>query len=189
LDAPIYRPSPSGSQCLCQGEIISGVIRFRIDAATIDEPEPSVVQENYPHVIVMTQGCDLTQDFQSRRENKPSQLPDILFCRIPTGEELRNSTPGINSTIWDRVKKNKDERYHFLERIPGDLDFCGEGLPELSADFKRYFTLPTDEIYRRIELGMTRRRTVLCTPYLEHLSSRFAFYLSRVGLPREHVSE
>ena len=95
----------------------------------------------------------------------------------------------MNSTIWDRVKKNKDERYHFLEKIPANCDACGEGLPELGVDFKCYFTLPTEEVYRRVELNKARRRSVIRSPYLEHLSSRFAFFLSRVALPQEHLSE
>ena len=39
------------------------------------------------------------------------------------------------------------------------------GIPELGVDFKRYFTIPTDEIYKRIEKGEVRRRCVLMSPY------------------------
>jgi hypothetical protein len=59
----------------------------------------------------------------------------------------------------------------------------------MGIDFKRYFTIPADETYRRVELGEAQRRCVLQSPYLEHLSSRFAYYLSRVALPLDHVSE
>jgi hypothetical protein len=160
-----------------------------LDPTKIGETEPSVVQVNYTYALVLSQACDLEQDFQTRQAGTPRLLPEVLFCQIPTAEELRKATPGMNSTIWDRIKKNKDERYHFLERIPAKDDGCGEGLPELGVDFKRYFTIPTDEVYRRLEIGPTLRRTVLCTPFLEHLSSRFAYFLSRVALPRDHVSE
>ena len=127
------------------------------------------------------------QDFSARQSDQPHQLPDVLFCQLPTAEELR-STPGINSSIWGRIKINKDERYHFLEKVPQDCDLAGTGMPELGVDFKRYFTVPTVEVYRWLELGMTKRRSVICTPYLEHLSSRFAYFLSRVGLPLDHLS-
>lgn len=63
------------------------------------------------------------------------------------------------------------------------------GLPELGIDFKKIFTIPTDEIYQRIALGQVKRRAVLVSPYLEHLSSRFAYFLSRIALPQEHLSE
>lgn len=65
----------------------------------------------------------------------------------------------------------------------------GEGAPELVIDFKRYFTLPTGELYRWIALGETRRRCRLRSPYMEHLSSRFAYFLSRVALPEDYRSE
>ncbi len=91
--------------------------------------------------------------------------------------------------MWKRVRNNKDERYHFLERAPADCDAQGEGIQELGIDFKRYFTLPTDEVYRWIEMGVIKRRSTLRTPYAEHLSSRFAYFLSRIALPHDHVSE
>ena len=145
-----------------------------------------MIRVEYPYAIVLSQACDLTQDFSSRQNGK-SQLPDVLFCQLPTADALKAGCGG--SDIWKRVKQNKDERYHFLEKVPIDSDAAGEGLPEMGIDFKRYFTLPTEEVYRWIELGQTKRRAVLCSPYLEHLSSRFAYFMSRVGLPRDHVSE
>ncbi len=93
----------------------------------------------------------------------------------------------MNSTIWDRVKKNKDERYHFLEKVPAECDLRGEGIPELTVDFKRYFTLPVEEVYYQLTSGC--RRCVLCPQYLEHLSSRFSYFIGRVALPHDHVSE
>jgi hypothetical protein len=134
----------------------------------------------------MTQACDLTQDFEPRQNGKP-QLPEVLFCQVPMAEELRK-TPGLASDIWKRIRQNKDERYHFLEGVPLECDACGEAIPELGIDFKRYFTLPTEEVYHQIRSGTIRRRCVLISPYLEHLSTRFAYFLSRVALPRDHVS-
>ena len=184
----IYQPSPAQGTCLYQGEILSDLIRVRLDLKTIQEDQPGVLNIVYPYAVVLTQACDLTQDFRERGNNQ-SQLPNMLFCHLPTAEELRRNTSGMNSTIWDRVKKNKDERYHFLERIPEECDACGEGLPELGADFKQYFTIPAEEVYRRIEIGQSRRRCILCTPYVEHLSGRFAYFIGRVALPRDHTSE
>lgn len=187
MSIPIYRRSPEIGTCLCQGEILSDLIRFPLDIKTINDPEPGIVRIDHPFALVLTQACDLTQDFDARLHQKPHQLPDVLFCQLPIASALK--TPELNSKIWDRIKRNKDERYHFLEMIPSECDACGNGIPELGVDFKRYFTIPTEEVYLRIELGQTRRRSVLCTPFLEHVSSRFAYFLSRVGLPREHISE
>lgn len=75
------------------------------------------------------------------------------------------------------------ERYQVLEEVPAEKDLLGEGVPSLGLDFKRIFTVPTDEIYRRIELNHARRRFHLTSPYLEHLISRFTHYQGRVALP------
>lgn len=183
----IYQRSPVPGDRLCQGEILSSVIRVRLDPSKIGDAPPSIIQVEYSYAIILTQACDLAQDFIKRQRQEP-HLPDVLFCQLPTAAELMATLSG-NTRIWDRIKINKDERYHFLQKIPAERDLHGEGLPELGVDFKHYFTIPTDEVYRRIELGPTRRRAVLCTPYLEHLSSRFAYFMSRVGLPTDHVSE
>jgi len=63
-----------------------------------------------------------------------------------------------------------------------------QGLPEFVIDFKHYFTLPTDEVYIRLQLE-TKRRCFLLSQYLEHLSDRFFFYQNRVVLDKEHKSE
>jgi hypothetical protein len=54
------------------------------------------------------------------------------------------------SNVWDRIMKNVDERYHFLQVAPPEDDALGQGLPELTVDFKRYFTLTIEELTFRI---------------------------------------
>jgi hypothetical protein len=93
-----------------------------------------------------------------------------------------------NATLWDPVKKNKNERYQFLQQVEQADDAAAEGVPETGIDFRRYFTIPTGEVYVQIE-KFARRRCRLLSPFLEHLSNRFAHYLCRVALPFEHVSE
>jgi hypothetical protein len=39
------------------------------------------------------------------------------------------------------------------------------------------------------QIKEAKRRYALVSPYFEHLSSRFAYDLSRVALPGEHASE
>src|SRR5712692_6239304 len=53
--------------------------------------------------------------------------------------------PSLASDIWRRVKTNQNERYHLMQRILGTEDAQGLGLPSLCIDFKRYFTIPTEE--------------------------------------------
>src|SRR6185312_5761394 len=92
----------------------------------------------------------------------------------------------VDKRTWDRILINKDERYHFLQNIRQCEDAAGQGISALGIDFKRYLTIATDELYRRVELGECQRRARLQTPYAEHLSARFCYYQSRVALPRDH---
>ena len=187
---PIYRASATTvPSCLQQGEVISEVEQVRLDLATVGTQAPAVSTITHSYAIVMSQDCDLEQDFKSRGPSpvQSKQVPCILFCEVWSAAELRDAGE-IDSTIWAGVKVNKNERYHFLQLVDPSCDAQQIGLSELGIDFKRFFAIPTDEVYRRIELGLVKRRCVLVSPYLEHLSSRFAYFLSRVALPQDHAS-
>lgn len=187
----IYRPSPGAvGFALCQGEIVRGVIQAHLKIETIGSQAEEMTLKDHPLAIILSQDCDLEQDHFSRTRNQQQDklIPNVLFCEMVTAQQLKASQ-GLNSSLWGRVAINSNERYHFFQRVPLEDDACDEGLEELGIDFKRYFTIPTDEVYQRLELGEIKRCSVLCSPYLEHLSSRFAFYLSRVALPTPHVSE
>ncbi len=192
--AHIYRASPAPAKSsLRQGEILSNIRRFRIDPNTLGTDNPGIQFALHDFAIVLTQDCDLEQDFKVRSAGNRSDklLPNVLFCNLAKAEDLRGTaaTTGISSDMWKRISQNKDERYHFLQAVDGSCDAQQIGLPELGLDFKRYFTLPTDELYHRIDSGEAKRRCILVSPYLEHLSNRFAHFLCRVALPEDHLSE
>ena len=106
---------------------------------------------------------------------------------MDTAESLEKSPSVPNSAAWNRIKINKEERFHFFQSVAPEEDSVGQGLPELTADFKRYFTMPTGEVYFRLESA--RRRTIFKDPYLQHFASRFHAFQSRVALPEEHFSD
>ncbi len=192
--AHIYRTSQSRpGVCLRQGEILSNVVRIRLDLATLGTEAMGIITVTHELAVVLTQDCDLAQDFTVRLAGRESDknLPNILFCNVAKADDLRGTpqTTGINSEMWKRISQNKDDRYHFLQAVDDSCDARQVGLPEMGVDFKRTFSLPTDELYRRLELGEAKRRCVLGSPYLEHFSSRFAYFLSRVALPEDHFSE
>lgn len=174
---------------LFQGEIISNLVRLRLDLTSLGNSAPVMQREVYKYAVVLTQQCELDQDFRARQGlNKPDKLiPNVLFCQADTAEELRPTIGG--SDIWKRVSQNKDERYHFLQKVEAVCDCLQQELPELTIDFKRYFTIATDEVYKRIEINEAKRRCILVAPYMEHLSSRFAYFIGRVALPEDHFSE
>ena len=188
----IYRiTTHRADSCLRQGEILSDLIQFRLDVATLGAEAPTASPYRHPFALLLTQDCDLEQDFFARSGTiaLDKQLPNLLFCEVARAQELYDRIRQTNRKLWDRIKINKDERYHYLQKVEPSCDTLFEGLPELGVDFKKYFTVPTDEVYRRVEIGEAKRRSLIVSPYLEHLSSRFAYFLSRVALPQDHLSE
>lgn len=169
----IYEPSVLQGP-LRQGEILCNVVQLKLKVETVGSPELEFVFQLHPYVIIVSQDCDLDWDYKARTDQTTDKLiPNILFCEVTTAESLRRGGD-INSGIWGRVKINKDERYQFLQKVAAEEDALQQGLPELGIDFKRYFTLPADEVYTRIVAQETQRRCRLVSPYLEHFSTRFA---------------
>jgi hypothetical protein len=177
---------------LRQGEILTGLIELRIDVGSLQSGGTPIINPIiHPYAIVVTQDCDVIQDFKPRQANITTSdklIPSVLFCEAVPAEELRYGGNGIKGDIWKRVRQNKDERYQFLEKVLPEDDLLGEGLPELGIDFKRYFSIPTDEAYYRLK-AEAKRRCRLVGPYLLHFSSRFNYFQNRVALPAEHRSE
>jgi hypothetical protein len=173
---------------LHQGEVLQGLIQVRQSLKTISGDGPPQLDEIvHPFAIVMTQDCDLEQDFNFRTGTVQgsSPLANILFCEAMATADFKAKVPQ-GKDIWKRVIQNKDERYQCLEAVPPGQDLAGTGIPSLGCDFKRYFTVPAEEVYYRIKLSQVARRSRLITPYAEHLLSRFCIFQSRVPLPENH---
>jgi hypothetical protein len=180
-DTPIYACTELDRE-LRQAEIISGLKQHSYDSST-DE----LVDTLHPYSIIISQDCDLLWDYEARRNGKPPILNGVLICEIWAADKKGALLAG--GDVWRRVKHNKDERYHFLEAAPAEQDAIKQGVPELVVDFKRYFTLPPDEIFRQLQgENPAARRCRLLAPYKDHLQSRVSFYLQRVMLPRDHES-
>ena len=183
----IYRVSEQSGR-LHQGEIVSNLTQARLSLSSIGQKaRPKVDRVEHPYAVVVTQDCDLEADYMVRsgQRTSGSPVPSVLFCEVATAEELRTGSE-IKSDIWRRLRGNKDERYHYLRGVGPENDARGEGTLDLAIDFKRFFTVPTDEVYRRLELNELQRRACLTTPYREHLSTRFFYYHYRIALPQEH---
>lgn len=155
---------------------------------------PKVLLRYHPLAVVLSQDCDLDQDFSTRSVQRApvgnaalnNALSSIIFCEVVTASELRGAGgPDMDSKTWKRVRFNKDERYHFLASVPASADLQGEGLPDLALDFKKYFALPTHVVYWQATV-LAKRRCYLVPPYAEHLSARFCSYQSRIALPIDH---
>jgi len=194
-----YDLSPT-SLPLCQGEIIFNlleivpVISNKEDIDNLpDERKPvSVVKRTHPIVLVVTQDCDIEWDWKVREAHSGIKKDDkdeckilehIQLCDIFEYKDIRFSR-GFNSKLWERVKSNQDERYHRFKEaaVEGSGD---EALPELFADFKRVFTIPTEYLCTLVSSGFVIRKAKIAEPYLRDLIQRLFSYLSRVAIPEE----
>lgn len=196
----MFSRSPDGiGIALRQGEILTNVVELQVDPETIKSVDADSVYDvdpvKHPFAIIVSQDCDLEQDFNYRYHDKGNDrnvLPSILFCQAMDADRFRKSevyrSLFTSSTFTGNFKNNDAFRYHFIQRVSVELDAHNCGLPELGIDFKRYFSMPTAEVYHRIDVGHTLRRSVLQSPYRDHFSDRFFNFSSRVALPEEYES-
>lgn len=145
----------------------------------------------FPLVVVLTQDCDLAQDFNARygRKVKPSNQDKFLISvlvaplynveHVYHGEhlsELDIQMAPVPQTggLGDSLLQNKRPRYHYLE-FPHEVP-----LPNSIVDFKHHFSV-TVEYLKRV-----KQDDFVCNiapVYREDLGQRFAAFLSRIGLP------
>ena len=140
--------------------------------------------------VIVTQECDLTQDFGIRKDNAwaETDLLSVLLCPALPAEELR-SRHEITRKRWEVVRSNGAERYQYLAGVPTESDAEATGHDPMLVDFKSYFAVRTVELYRQIRTANEKSAslfTVLNVPWREHIQQRFAVYQSRVGLPLDH---
>jgi hypothetical protein len=186
----IYEASPLSGPIL-QGELLSGVVQTFIAEASVAVQTPGSVAAvefmQHPFAIVVSQDCDLDWDHRQRAagDGKTDKLlPNVMLCEV---HDAASNTS--NSSLWGPIRTNKNERFQFLQAPSWLEDLAREKFPELLVDFKRYFSVPTAELYARIHAGQTKRRCVLRQPFREHFSNRFFGFQMRIALPGEHFSE
>lgn len=197
MAASTFYHSSDTSDALRQGEVLSSVIQlFPAPGTPIDRP--TIRREVHEFAVLMSQDCDLSTDHASRTillnaDSKPKDvekaerklLKFALLCEVLESKQFFQNVL-TSGDPKDPVKKNDDFRFHCLQEIEPTSDSLKIGIPTLVVSFKRYFTVPMDDLLKRIELGETIRRSRMESPYFEHLLHRFGYYLSRVGLPVNH---
>jgi hypothetical protein len=189
-----YTPSRDGP--LRQGEILTGLKRVVPEpgSALGEQLKADIIEHRF--AVILSQDCDLEQDYSARYEiedNETAQqsagrerkkLSCVLFCDAIPVDELKGRI--ADGRVFSFAEKNKNERYQFLREVKAEEDAHGKGIPAgLGLDFKRYFSLAAEDVYAQISI-LKNRRTVLQTPYAEHLSVRFFEYQLRIALAKEH---
>jgi hypothetical protein len=173
---------------VCQGDIIKDV-EF-IEYAVEKEGHIEISKIVFPLVIVLTQDCDLEQDFNNRADvtctNQDKYLISAIVApiynleHIYRGEHLSGlglKMQTINSndkkTENKNLKSNHNPRYHFL-------NFLKVPIVDSVIDFKHYFTVNIRYLDKVKETNFICKVSPL---YRESISQRFAYFLSRIGLP------
>lgn len=188
-----YRRAASITR-VSQGDIFTDVeTTYDVKPVAPESEEMELINITYTHAIILTQECDLEQDFKNRGEPQKGHdkfIPCILLAPAYLAETLKEgkhltavelSMQKLGGNMWASIKKNQVLRYHFL---PIHLDF---NIPELIVDFKHYFTIPRNLFCETI---MKDRYAASLAPlFREHLSDRFTHYLSRIGLPGPEPAE
>ena len=151
-----------------------------------------VCKIRFPLVAVLTQDCDLEQDYRFRfpEVEKPSATQDKYLLSVLVaplynvehvyeGEhltELKQRMAKINrkATEGRYLTLNERPRFHYIE-FPADVPI----VPSV-VDFKHYFSVNGED------LRSLKRKHFVCRLselFREDLSLRFANYLARIGLP------
>ncbi|MEN6439675.1 MAG: hypothetical protein ABFD97_13960 [Syntrophobacter sp.] len=159
-----------------------------------EEDEISVTDIQYTHSVVLTQDCDLLQDYNNHIapfDKHDKYLPSILLSPAYLAEMFRNGEhlkelglmmEHMDSKRWKSIRSNNNLRYHYLQR---DLD---KGVNDLVIDFKHYFTYPRDLFYSTV-INSERYLASLGILYREEVSYRFSHFLARIAMPDEMIDE
>ena len=164
-----------------------------IEYVTEENSSIEVSQIVFPQVIVLTQACDLQQDFNARKKLEESKagnhdkfLISVIVAPLYNFEEFRQGSHleqlGLlmepkgrrNKSLCDNIIKNENKRYHYLN-FASDV-----ALVESVIDFKHYFTVTVNY------LNNIYGSNYVCsidTLYRESISQRFSNFLARIGLP------
>ena len=171
-----------------QGDIISDV--EYIEYIDVENGVIRASKINFPLVIVLTQDCDLTWDYDSRTNGKGNQ-DKYLFSVIVAplynyehfiagehlselGQKMQTISPKPDRTDNKNLRNNETPRYHYLE--------FDETVPIVNSviDFKHYFSVSVTRLQQH------KKDHYICSVselFRERISQRFANYLSRIGLP------
>lgn len=172
---------------LRQGEIIDKLFEFKLqipEQQSIDDVRKSAKFDPivHPSVIVVSQDCDLEWDYKARFEGASVHklIAHVLCCSLFSRYEITDETKQ-KTRMFGLVRQYQDERFHYLAEAP--VNGTEDTLPEMVADFKTVFSVPTEFVYWLVSTGQAVRKGGLLSPYLEHFMDRLYHFLGRVATP------
>ena len=181
---------------VCQGDIFRDI--EYIEYYKESDGNFEIAKIEFPLVLVLTQDCDLTQDFNSKMElkkkkpddtkeyNQDKHLISVIVAPLYNAEhvfvgehlsdidmKMQNLREGSRTKI-QFLKNNEVPRYHYME-----FDENVQ-LPATIIDFKHYFSVNVEYL---LEVKSANFVCKIAELYRESISQRFANYLARIGLP------
>jgi hypothetical protein len=187
-----YEPSPSDGP-LRQAEVLKDVVEPRVLSSA--EGSVQFVQMPHPLSVVMSQDCDLEQDYNLRFplgetprtpedvDREANALQTVILCDAYETENMEEYFPAKLSKAERRlVAGNRNERYHCLGEAtcPG-----GEVMAPVMLDLRTPYAVPAAILYEQLadtDAGATRLGVVPVI-YSHDLMQRFFSYQARVALP------
>lgn len=182
-----------------QAEILGNLVEFRPRRVTwgVDGAVNGIDWEGQPRAlaVVMTQDCDLEQDYNLRFPNEseplgeneveqhPNALQAITLCEAHNIDELASRLPESYGRAEKRLaRKNQYERYHCLDE---GMPLEGDSIPGLVLDLRTPFAMPAAILYGQLEDDGSPGKRVGIIPevYSHDLMHRFYSYHARVALP------
>lgn len=167
----------------------------------VEEGESSIEISKivFPLVMILSQACDLQQDFNSRKKIEEQQkngktsgyshdkfLISVIVAPIYNFEDFREgnhlSQLGMNMdskgsrqrSLCKNIIQNENKRYHYLN-FGKAIDIV-----ESVIDFKHYFTV--NMRYLR-KIKQSNYVCSICSLYRELILQRFSNFINRIGLP------
>ena len=177
---------------LRQAEILRDLVEPRVVSGTTGQIQ--FVPVEHPLSIVMSQDCDLEQDFFLRFpldgeprppeevDRQPNALRAVLLCDAHEMTDMEAHFRQVGSKERDLVKKNQNERYHCLAE--GSTP-AGATAPSLMLDLRTPFAVPAALLYEQLFDGeaAASRLGVIPDVHSHDLMHRFYTYQARVALP------
>ena len=174
---------------VCQGDIIANV-EF-VEYAIEKHGQIEISKIIFPYVYVLTQDCDLEQDY-ANKANKDSDDQDKHLISVivaplynieqvyegshleDIGLKMRTISKSKSKTENKLLRQNNNPRYQYME-FNTDVSITNSVI-----DFKHYFTVNNNLLLENKKKNFVCKVSEL---YRENISHRFAFFLSRIGLP------
>jgi len=204
IDSPYRKHSEDR---IVQGDILRDVTFIEWELNEENPRQSPVFDKTLPYILILTQDCDLEQDFKNRcdiensnedEEKHDKFLQSILVCPAYNAEQFKKGEHledfGLKMEAykdrkrWNDIKGNNNARYHFLEKSSHEYENPDLAkisreyqIPDLVLDFKHYYTIPRNVLYTIYKKHYIASLNEL---FRESLSQRFSYYLSRIGLPK-----